>query len=111
MALFFVSETLLLPPTSIATPYNVVVSALIVTGLVTKSRFAPRGLRLSADWRTALTTTMRMVAGVHHRATHGWANTHMALTPGFTNALVLVIEIAHLPDGRHAEDMHPALLT
>src|SRR5437879_7243017 len=101
---------LLLPPTSIATPNDELIRSLIITSFVTQSRFAPGGLWLSTNWCTALTTAMRMVAWVHHRSTYGRTAAQMARTPGLTKTAVLVINITHLPDRCHAENMHTTLL-
>jgi hypothetical protein len=35
----------------------------------------------------------------------------MARTPGLTNTAVLVIDVTHLPDRCHAENVYTALLT
>src|SRR5579863_4035121 len=69
---------LLLPPTSIATPNDKVVGSLVVTSFIAHSWLAPGCLRLTANWRTAFTTAMRMVAGVHRGATNGWSSAHMS---------------------------------
>src|SRR5438309_3017717 len=102
---------LLLPPTSIATPNDELIRSLIITSFVTQSRFAPGGLWLPTNWRTALTTAMRMVAWVHHRSTYGRTAAQMARTSGLTKTAILVIDITHLPDRCHAENMHTTLLT
>src|SRR6266516_5785413 len=111
MALFSFSVTLLPPPACITPSDNEAIGPLVVTRLVTKRGLAPGRLRLASDWRSSLTTTMRMVARVHHRSTNGRATTHVTRTPGLTDALILMVNIAYLPDGRHAEDVHVTLLT
>src|SRR5581483_5872024 len=67
-------------------------------------------LRLTADGGAPFTTTMRMVTRVHHRATHRRTAAHMTRASGLAEVAVFVIDVAHLPDGSHAQDMHPALL-
>src|SRR5690242_3377780 len=77
---------------------------------MTQRGLAPGCLRLAADGSAPFTATMWMVARVHHGATHGWAAAHMTRASGLADGAVLVIDIAHLSDGSHAQDMHPALL-
>src|SRR5260370_11010312 len=52
-----------------------------------------------------------MVAGVHNRSTDRRTATQVTRTSSFTNTAVLVVNIADLTNGSHAEDVHPALLT
>src|ERR1700738_918539 len=111
MAPFFLSVTLLLPPASIAPSDNELIRSLVSARLVTHRRLAPGGLRLSTNWCTPLTTTMWMVVRVHRRASNGWTTAHMTGTSSFTDALVFMIDIADLADGRHTKDMHIPLLT
>src|SRR6266704_805594 len=102
---------LLPPPTSIATPNDEMICSLVPTSFVTQSRFAPGGLWLSTNWCTAFTTTMRMVAWVHHRSTYSRTATHMARSSGFTETAVLVVDVTHLPDCCHTQNVYTALLT
>src|SRR5712691_8318473 len=53
---------------------------------------------------------MWMVAWVHSRATHGRSASHMPGTSGFPDAAVLVVDVAHLSNSRHTENMDTALL-
>jgi hypothetical protein len=98
MALFSLSATCLLPPASVTAPDNKAIRSLVVTRPVSKRGLAPLGLRLAANWRAALTTTMWMVAWVHSRSTNNWTAAHVARTPGLTDAAVLVVNIPHLTD-------------
>src|SRR6266699_6236561 len=102
---------MLLPPASIATTHNELIGPLVVARLIPQCGLAPGRLRLTANRRTPLTTTMWMVARIHNRATDGRTAAHMAGTPGFTDAAVLVIDIAYLPDGCRAKNMNTTLLT
>jgi hypothetical protein len=44
---------------------------------------------------TTVTTTVWVVYGVHNNTTYRWANTHVALTTGFTDLNVLVLLVAY----------------
>src|SRR5258708_11394810 len=101
---------MLLPPASVATAHNIFVGAFIVARFKTHRRLAPGCLWLTADGGAPFTTTMRMVTRVHHGATHRRTAAHMTRPSGFADAAGLVIDIAHLSDGSHAQDMHAALL-
>src|SRR6266704_2471032 len=108
---FSCARHLLPPPASIATPDDELVSSFIFSCLITQRRLAPGGLRLSTNRRTTLSTTMWMVARVHCRATNGRTTTQVPGTPGFTKTLVLMIDVAHLANGGHTQDIDAALLT
>src|SRR2546421_2899853 len=109
--LFSRARHLLPPPTSIATPDDELVRSLIFSCPITQRRLAPGGLRLSTNRRTPLTATMWMVARVHCRATNGRTTTQVPGTPGFTETLVLMINVAHRANGGHTQDIDSALLT
>ena len=67
-------------------------SCLLVSGLITKSRLAPRSYRAgTTDGRSALTTAVGVVAGVHYRTAYGRTDTAMTGLTGLTelNGLVL----------------------
>src|SRR5215469_1104082 len=100
-----------LPSACIATAHNELIGSLIAARLITQSRLTPGSLRLATDWRTPLTTTMRMVARIHNRASDRGATPHVTRAPGLSDTQVLVVYIAHLSNRCHAENMHPALLT
>src|SRR5437660_10903783 len=95
---------MLLPPASIATTHNELIGPLVVARLIPQCGLAPGRLRLTANRRTLLTTTMCMVARIHNRATDGRTAAHMAGTPGFTDAAVPVIDIVYLPGGCTAKN-------
>src|SRR5579859_378082 len=86
------------------------IGSLILTSLITHRRFAPGSLRLPTNWRTALAATMRMVARVHDGAANGRTAAHMSCPSSLADALVLMIDVANLPNGRHTKNMHAALL-
>src|SRR5262249_53736230 len=104
------SPPLLPAPAGFAATHDNLVRALVAARAVSKRRLAPRCLWLAADWRAALTAAVRVVHRVHHRAAHVRAPTQVTRAPGLANAHVLVIQVAHLPDGRHALDVDQALL-
>src|SRR5260370_34888170 len=54
---------------------------------------------------------MWMVARIHCRAAYGGTAPEMTRTPGLTDTAVLVIQVAHLSDGCHTEDVYTALFT
>src|SRR5947209_3780027 len=111
MALFWLSATLLLPPARITATDNKAIRSLIVTGLVAHSRFAPGCLWLSADRSATFTTTMWVIGWVHCRATYGRTAPQMTRTTSLTNADILMLRIAHLPNSCHTQNINVALLT
>src|SRR5207248_10930257 len=72
-----------------------------------QARLAPRRLGRHANWRLPLTTAVRMVAWRHHRAAHLRAAPHVPRSAGLADLLVLVVEVAHLANGRHTLGAHP----
>src|SRR2546425_286205 len=75
------------------------------TGLVALGGLAPRGHRVIA-LALALAAAHRVVDGVHHRAAHRRAEAEPAHPTRLPDRYVLVVEVAHLPDRRHAVDRH-----
>ena len=71
---------------------------------------APGGLRRHAGGGLALAAAVRMVPGVHDHAAHLGPLALVARAPGLAQALVLMIEVADLADGRHAAHVDPAHL-
>src|SRR6478672_4756885 len=71
-----------------------------------KGRLTPLRLRLSADRRFTLATTVRMIARVHDRAAHGRAPTHVTTATGLADHDVLMIDIADLTQRGHARQKH-----
>src|SRR4051794_24683814 len=95
-----------LSTTSLATlrapPDNHRIRALVTARAISQRGLAPRGLRLATDRRLALTTAMWMVARVHHGAAHRGPLPLEPVAPGLADDDVLVIDIADLPERRHA---------
>src|SRR5438132_909467 len=65
------------------------------TGLVALGRLAPRGHRMVA-FALAFATTSGVVAGVHHRAAHGWTESEPSFAAGLAPRDVLVIGVPYL---------------
>src|SRR5262249_50769633 len=86
------------------------ISSLIFTRLVAHCRFPPRCLRLATNWCTPLTTTMWVLAWVHGRTTYNRATAHTSCATSFTNAPILLINVANLANGCHTHDMDVTLL-
>src|SRR5262245_13023686 len=71
---------------------------------VAHRRGAPRRLRRHARRGLALAATMRVVPRVHHDAPDLGSLAHVAGAARLAEALVLVVQVAHLADGGHAPD-------
>src|SRR5207248_2247256 len=78
------------------------VCALVVARLVSAGRLSPGRDRMASTRSFAFTTAVRMVDRVHHYAAVGRADAQPARASSFADADVLVVQIAHLTDGRHA---------
>src|SRR5205807_1066450 len=78
------------------------IRALVMARAIPQGGFAPWGLRLATDRRLALATTMWMVARVHHGAAHRGPLSLEPVTPSLADNDVFVIDIADLPERRHA---------
>src|SRR5206468_12238730 len=74
-------------------------------GLVALGGHAPRGHRVVA-LAFALAAAHRVVDRVHHRTAHGRAETEPPHPARLADRHVLLGEIAHLSDRRHAGDRH-----
>src|SRR5271170_7584825 len=85
------------------------VRRLLLARLVSLRGLAPRRLGM-VSFRFALAAAMRMVNRVHRNPAHVTALAEPARTPGLADRNILVIEIAHLPDGRAAIRLHHPLL-
>src|SRR6185436_18893556 len=71
---------------------------LRATRAVAQGGLAPRRLGRHAGRRLALATTMRVIARGHRDAAHLGPLAHVPRAPGLAEALVLVLEVRHLPD-------------
>src|SRR5688572_16635713 len=100
----------LLTPSVPTADDQIVALVLLDAGAQAHGRTSPLGLRRHAGRLLALATAVRMVARVHRRSAHLGPSTHVARTAGLADLLVLMVEVAHLADGRHALDAHPAHL-
>src|SRR5215472_12854650 len=69
------------------------------TGSLAERRDSPRRDGVPATLRLALAAAVRVVDGVHRRAAHGGALALPAAAARLAARLVLVVEVADLPDG------------
>ena len=77
---------------------------VMLSGLVTKSGFAPRGNRTgSTDGRFTFTTAVRVVVRVHDRTTDSRADAHVTGAASLTDLDVRVVRVTDLADGGHAD--------
>ena len=84
---------------------------MVVSGLETESRLAPRCNRAgSADGRLAFTTAVRMVVGVHDRTSYGRSDALVTGASCLTEVNILMIDVAYLTDGSHAVKGDPSHL-
>src|SRR5690606_36884715 len=91
--------------------HDELLGALVLAGLVTLGRNAPRGDRMRVALAgLGLTTTVRVVDGVHRRAADGRADTTPALGTGLAELLEVVLDVADFTDGGAALDRHLAHL-
>ena len=85
---------------------------MVVSGLETESRLAPRCNRAgSADGRLAFTTAVRMVVGVHDRTSYGGSEALVTSTSCLTEVHILVVDVSDLTDGSHAVESDVSHLT
>ena len=91
-----------MPPSLLAvtTFYDELIgSVLLLAGLISESRLAPRGNgSRTTDGRFAFTTAVRVVAGVHDGTADGRSDTHVTLLAGFTDLDSVVLDVADLTD-------------
>src|SRR5947209_13699470 len=80
--------------------------ALVLARLVALGRLAPRRHRMPAARGLALAAPERMIDRIHRHATVVRALAEMARPSGLAVGDVLVLEVADLPDGRVAADVH-----
>src|ERR1700730_2131560 len=83
---------------------------LRLAGAVAERGLAPRRLGVAAGPGLALATAVRMVAGVHGRASHGRAYAKPPAPAGLAPRFVLVLDIADLADRRLAAHVDAAQL-
>src|SRR5918994_4535445 len=107
----FLTERLiyrLLTPSVPTADDQLVALALLGAGAQAHRGLAPLRLRRHAGRLLALATTVRVVSRVHRRSAHGRALAQVPRSTGLADLLVLVFEVAHLADRRHALDAHAA---
>src|SRR6476646_5509759 len=73
------------------------------SGAVAHGGLAPRGLRRHPRRGLAFAPAVRMVARVHDDPTDLRALAHVPGAAGLAEVLVLVVEVADLADGGHAQ--------
>src|SRR5690606_27163178 len=84
--------------------------ALIGTGLVTLGGYTPGRYRMTAAGGATLTTTVRVVNGVHHHTAHGGANATPAVCTGLAERTQAMLTVAHLAQRGAAVGGHLAHL-
>src|SRR4051812_13328200 len=84
------------------------IRARVLSRLEAHGRLAPRRLRHAANGRLRLAATVRVVTRRHHDATDRGTPAHAALVSGPADLLVLVLDVAELPDRRAAADLNDA---
>src|SRR5438309_4819638 len=67
-----------------------------------KGRFPPWGLRIAAGAAAALAASVGVIERIHGHATHGGTETAPARLSRLADNLVLMLNVADLPDGRAA---------
>src|SRR4051812_35335182 len=93
-----------------ATPDNHRIRALVVAG-ARLHRLSPLGLGLTTNRCLALAAAVRMVARVHRRAADRWAPPTMPVPTRFSDHDILVIDVAHLSQSRHAVEVNKPYLS
>src|SRR5699024_8673261 len=82
---------------------ELIAAVLLLAGLITQGRLAPRSDRArTANGALALATAVGVVVGVHNRAAHGGPPAHVALPAGLADFHVLMVDVGDLADGSHA---------
>src|SRR5690606_10994032 len=90
-----------LPAALAAAADDVLVRAAVLTCAIAQRRLAPGGLRAGhADRRLALTTAVRVVDRVHHRAAHLRPAATVPVAAGLAELDLAVLRVADDPDGR-----------
>src|SRR3984885_3599756 len=94
----------LLPPAALLRPpiHNKLVRPLVVPRLIPARRLSPGRNRMPSARSLAFPATMRMVHRIHRNATVHRLPAHPAHASCLADGDVLVIQISHLPNGRHA---------
>src|SRR5690606_13553286 len=86
-----------------AVAHDELLRPLVLAGLVALGRHAPRGDRMRVALAgLRLTTTVRVVDGVHGRTADGRLHAAPALGTGLAELLEVVLDVADFTDGRAA---------
>src|SRR4051812_41692279 len=93
----YVSELLLAAPA-----HDELIGPLVVPRLIATSRLAPRGYRMPSARSLSFTTTVRMIHRVHRNAPVMRTLAQPPRPSRLADRDVLVIDVADLPDRRHA---------
>src|SRR5690606_23849349 len=89
--------------------HDELLGALVLAGLVTLGRHAPRGDRMRVALAgLRLTTAVRVIDRVHGRAAHGRLDAAPAGGTGLAELLQAMLVIADFADGRAAFGRHLA---
>src|SRR5436853_98285 len=78
------------------------IGALVVACLVSASRLAPRGYRMTPATGLTLAAAVGMVHRVHGHAAVSRTHSHPALASRLADGNVFVVHVAYLTDGCHA---------
>src|SRR5690242_20021064 len=84
---------------------------LIVSGLESARRLAPRRHGMAPAGSFAFAATVRVIHGIHRDTTVVRHLAKPSSLPGLPVGFILMLDVAHLPDGGHAFHRHPANLT
>jgi hypothetical protein len=105
----------LFPLGRVTASYDELTSTLATAGFVTQSLLTPRSLRggtvvlTTTDTVTAtVTTTMRVVGGIHDDTADSWADALVAIATGLTDLDVLVLLVADNSETSGAIFVHQA---
>src|SRR5216683_5420533 len=82
---------------------------LVLAGLLSLGREAPRRHRVAATRSAAFAAAMGMVDGIHRNAAVVRHAAHPTLATGFSDRDIHVVGIRDGPDGGHAAAVHEAL--
>src|SRR6266478_1154941 len=110
---FFVDLLIYLLASSflLAPPDDQFVRGLLrLPGSIAERGLAPGRLRVAAGARLALAATVRVVDGVHRRASDSGADSEPPAASRLTARLVLVLDVTDLADSGLAADVDPAKL-
>lgn len=93
--------------------YNKLVADFAAAGLIAQGLLAPRRCGWTSHTvSTAVTTTVRVVGGVHYHTANAGTEAHMAFAAGTADLNILVLFVAYYADCGHTVDIyHPYFTT